>query len=288
MAGVKVSDYQLGDSGAQKWTNFLTTIEKQRKGFIALSLTNYDNNNAPQIAAGSVVEISGALYQFESDEAINGTPTSGVVNYIYIDPADILPYWTTTAPTWSSAKGGWYDSTETKRYIGGCYYDGTNYQMKWILSDIHSHGEMRLQIPIENVAIYETGIDNSWKTRVGYLKQGIITPLNNYAVTAKIAVPLESYTLIQELTIGANLNSASTLGVYLYRYENNSLNGDGEELLNYTINGTGGDITDTKTNIQHPVIEDNYRYIIMLQRTTTTNCEDIIYNIYAKIFWVKH
>ena len=129
MAGTKINDYAVGQD---KWDELLTTIEKQRKGFIALSLTNYDNNSEPAIAAGSYIEISGALYGFTSEESINGTPSSGDTNYIYIDTTDLKPYWTTTAPTWGADKNGWYDSTETDRYIGGCYYDGTNYTGKWV------------------------------------------------------------------------------------------------------------------------------------------------------------
>jgi len=138
MPATKISDYAVGQN---KWDELLTTIEKQRKGFIALSLTNYDNNSEPAIAAGSYVEISGALYGFTSEEAINGTPSSGDTNYIYIDTTDLKPYWTTTAPTWSADKNGWYDSTETDRYIGGCYYDGTNYTGKWVYQLL---GQVRL------------------------------------------------------------------------------------------------------------------------------------------------
>jgi hypothetical protein len=132
MAGSKISDYQIGDSSSTKWSNFLTTIEKQRKGYIGLSLTNYSNSSLPAIASGSYVEISGALYGFSSDEAISGTATSSSTNYIYIQPSDITAHWTVTAPTWSTAKNGWYDAGETNRYVGGCYYDGTNYTGKWV------------------------------------------------------------------------------------------------------------------------------------------------------------
>ena len=81
MAASKISDYTIGGSN---WTELLTTIEKQRRGYNGISLTNYDNNSLPAIAAGSYFEISGALYGFESEEAITGTPSSGNTNYIYI------------------------------------------------------------------------------------------------------------------------------------------------------------------------------------------------------------
>jgi len=146
MAGTKINDYAVGQD---KWDELLTTIEKQRKGFIALSLTNYDNNSEPAIAAGGYIEISGALYGFTSEEAINGTPSSGNTNYIYIDTTDLKPYWTTTAPTWSTDKNGWYDSTETDRYIGGCYYDGANYTGKWV----YTTGQLIRKDNIEDDAV---------------------------------------------------------------------------------------------------------------------------------------
>jgi len=129
MSATKISDYSIGGSN---WTELLTTIEKQRKGFNGISLTNYDNNSLPAIAEGSYFEISGSLYGFESEEAITGTPSSGNINYIYINGTTFVPVWTTTAPTWSDAKNGWYDAGETHRYVGGCYYDGANYTGKWV------------------------------------------------------------------------------------------------------------------------------------------------------------
>ena len=132
MSGVLISDYQIG---TPKWSALLASIEKARKGYLGLSLTNYDNNSLPAIAAGSNLEISGALYGFTAEEAIGGTPSSGNINYIYINPTPITATWTTTAPVWSDAKNGWYDAGESNRYIGGCYYDGTKYQQKWIYGD---------------------------------------------------------------------------------------------------------------------------------------------------------
>jgi len=129
MAATKISDYAIGGSN---WTELLTTIEKQRKGYNGISLTNYGNNSLPAIAEGSYFEISGALYGFESEEAITGSPSSGNINYIYIDGTTFVPVWTTTAPTWSDAKNGWYDAGETHRYVADCYYDGTNYIGKWL------------------------------------------------------------------------------------------------------------------------------------------------------------
>jgi hypothetical protein len=123
---------------AQDWQSFATQVEKQRLGFIALSLTNYDSNSEPQIAAGSVVEISGSLFKFDSNDSIGGTPTTGQMNYIMLevsgsgDEQTASGSWTTTAPTWNDGKQGWYEATGNKRYVAGCCYDGTNYRHKFL------------------------------------------------------------------------------------------------------------------------------------------------------------
>jgi len=123
--------------------SFGTQVEKQRLGFIALSLTEYDNNSVPQIAAGSCVEISGSIFQFPSNDTITGTPSSGNINYIMLtisgsgDSQEIEASWTTTAPNWNTSKQGWYDATGAKRYVGKCYFDGTNYTYKSVFGALH-------------------------------------------------------------------------------------------------------------------------------------------------------
>ena len=123
---------------ATDWQSFGTQVEKQRLGFIALSLTNYDNDSEPQIVAGSVVEISGSLFQFSSNDSVSGTPVTDSINYIMLevsgsgDSQTVSGSWTTTAPTWNDAKQGWYDATGNKRYVAGCIYDGTYYNHKFL------------------------------------------------------------------------------------------------------------------------------------------------------------
>jgi len=58
--------------GAANWEDFITHVEKFRRGHIELSLTNYTNTSEPNIASGSVVEINGGLYQFTANESITG------------------------------------------------------------------------------------------------------------------------------------------------------------------------------------------------------------------------
>jgi len=118
--------------------SFGTQQEKGRLGIIPLSLTNYDNNSVPQIAAGSCVEISGSIFQFPSDDTITDTPSSGNINYIMLtvsgsgDSQTVEASWTTTAPTWNTSKQGYYDATGAKRYVGKCFFDGTYYTQKMV------------------------------------------------------------------------------------------------------------------------------------------------------------
>ncbi len=128
---IPTPDYKAVDG-----QSFGTQVEKQRLGFIGLSLTNYDNNSVPQIAAGSCVEISGSIFQFPSNDTITGTPSSGNINYIILtvsgsgDSQTVGASWTTTVPSWNTSKQGWYDATNAKRYVAECYYEDLNYTGK--------------------------------------------------------------------------------------------------------------------------------------------------------------
>ena len=117
MAGSKINDFAIGDSNIQ---SVMLTLDKTFKGLHHVSLTNYDNTSESQIAAGSVVENNGALYQFTSNESITGTPSDGTV-YIRLVPSGdtITAEYTNTAPTWSDSKQGWYGTggDANKRYL---------------------------------------------------------------------------------------------------------------------------------------------------------------------------
>jgi hypothetical protein len=82
-----------------------------------ISLTNYDTTGVPAIAAGSIVECNGALFEFTADEAVTGTPSNGTV-YIQIIPSTTTctAAFTNTAPTWSDAKQGFYGTGGAANY----------------------------------------------------------------------------------------------------------------------------------------------------------------------------
>lgn len=117
-------------------------IEKQRLGYTGLSLTEYDADNEPQIAAGSKVEIAGALFEFTADESISGWGGIGNNNDVYIklvvSGTAITAEFTTTAPTWSTSNQGWYGTggAALHRYVAWLRKDGSgNYTAKRLLKD---------------------------------------------------------------------------------------------------------------------------------------------------------
>jgi len=128
MSGNKINNYSSIDSNI---TEMQLTEDASFVGMHQVSLTNYKTTTAPTIAAGSKVEVNGALYGFSSAETITGSPSDGVV-YIFVIPngATCTAQYTNTAPTWSDAKQGWYGTggAATYRYLN--YFmvkSGTSY-----------------------------------------------------------------------------------------------------------------------------------------------------------------
>jgi len=114
MSGSRLNNYSSIDS------NILEMQLTEDASFIGqhtVSLTNYKTTTIPQIAAGSKVEVSGALYGFSSAESIGGSASDGV-NYIVIIPntTTCTAEWRQTAPTWSDAKQGYYGTGGSANY----------------------------------------------------------------------------------------------------------------------------------------------------------------------------
>ena len=115
MAGTKYGSFAVGDANID---NVMLNLAGINTGYCAITLTEMTTTNVPQIAAGSKIEVGGSLFKFDANETITGTATTGA-NYIRLVPSgsSITAEWTTTAPTWSDSKQGWYDSTGAKRYV---------------------------------------------------------------------------------------------------------------------------------------------------------------------------
>jgi len=72
-------------------TVYATQIAKQRLGYQAISLTNYNNDLEPQIAAGSKVEIGSALFEAAANESISGWAGIGTCTSSWSSPEPRRP-----------------------------------------------------------------------------------------------------------------------------------------------------------------------------------------------------
>lgn len=115
MSGTKLSGYGVGDANL---TKLMLTCDAQRKGFSAVSLTNYEDDSLPDIAAGSAIEINGALFYFDGDELISGSPSDGDV-YIKVIPSGSTcsAEFTADPGDWNTAKFGFYTDGGNSRVI---------------------------------------------------------------------------------------------------------------------------------------------------------------------------
>ena len=128
----QINNYGIGDVNL---TSLMETLDRQRRGYQAISLTHYDDNLEPKITAGSIVELGGALFKCEADESITGWAGIGNENDVYIklvpSGSTATVAFITAAPTWSTSKQGWYVGND--RYVGGLYRDASgNYSRKWL------------------------------------------------------------------------------------------------------------------------------------------------------------
>jgi hypothetical protein len=115
-------------------TDAVERLEKTYEGYNGVSLTNFALTTEPEIANGSVVEIGGAIWEASGgNESITGWAGIGNGNdvYIYVDAAGAATF-STTAPTWDTAKQGWYNGTD--RAVAGLYkVDAATYADKYMI-----------------------------------------------------------------------------------------------------------------------------------------------------------
>lgn len=124
MAGTII---ETPDISAEDWTDFIIQVEKMRKGFMALTFTNFDNTDEPAVASGSIIEMTGAIYQF-TETAIDWSAAGSVASAVWITVVRDAAISTCSivasddAPIWVDAKQGYYGSAGSlTRYAGGCY-----------------------------------------------------------------------------------------------------------------------------------------------------------------------
>jgi hypothetical protein len=129
MAGSKLNTYGVGDVNL---TNLMQVLDATRLGFSAIELTEWTTTTVPKIAAGSKVEVNGAMYKFDADETITGSPSDGLV-YIKVVPSgdSITAEFTNTAPTWRNDLHGYYESAvSVNRYVATVQKATSSYTRK--------------------------------------------------------------------------------------------------------------------------------------------------------------
>jgi hypothetical protein len=132
MAGTKINIYASVSNADVD--NIELVLTKTFRGMCVASLTHWNDIAVPAIAAGSVIEIDGDMFEFSSDEAI-GTIAGDGTRFIKLIPSGstVTAVFTATAPVWDKTRQGWYSPTggeETYRYLpfdmyaySGAYYD---------------------------------------------------------------------------------------------------------------------------------------------------------------------
>lgn len=161
MAFSKVSGYAIGDTN---FDNMMLTLDKAYKGKMSLSLTEYTTATIPEIAAGSWVEVNGALFETDSNVAISttdpvngGTVANGTVYVTLVPSGDSCTAgFVDTAPTWSDSKQGYYYTGDYANYraVGRALKATSSYTYKSILN---FNSSVSPEIYISNNNLYTTG-----------------------------------------------------------------------------------------------------------------------------------
>lgn len=115
-------------------------------GYDGISFTNMGSSAESIIAAGSGVEVSGAMFKATTDTTPNASSWTAIATastaYLILTPSGTTPTqiltasYTITPPTWDTAKQGWYGSApSTIRYIFRVYKNDTSSHTKKIIMD---------------------------------------------------------------------------------------------------------------------------------------------------------
>jgi hypothetical protein len=130
MAGSKVD---LSGSSSATVTNIIQTLQAQRTGYEAVSLTNMSTTSVSAIAAGSVAEIGASLYGFSTEEPVSTEDilsTAAMTYAISLVPSSsiVTAHFSSLTPVWREDYCGWYESSSSiNKVIALNYFNGTNY-----------------------------------------------------------------------------------------------------------------------------------------------------------------
>lgn len=128
--------------------DILSTFALFGKGYMNVDLTNYGTTTAPQIVAGSVVEINGQIYRNESAVTITGSVSNSTWYDILLTPSGssfTASYVARETGVWDSSKRGLYSSNN--RVVACVYIDGSGgYINKNVLNIVNRKIELKMEI----------------------------------------------------------------------------------------------------------------------------------------------
>jgi hypothetical protein len=255
------------------WATAWEQAEYTRKGKMGLSLTEYFTGTIPQVASGSWAEVAGSIYKWTSDDTISGTPTSGVLNFIKLVPSGtgvssiVTPTWDMNPPAWSAVYQGKYYGTS--RCIGGCYYDGTNYLLKWV-QDRRDIGPYTEWITA-TMGFVPSG--DTWGAGLAE-PRGLTLQFNSNPLITGDGVYLQVFAQDNDIVTGLYIETTSATNSTVVTFTLQRINVD-ETVNNMaevelactgTTNASGND-----TSVSYPIIDnENYIYAVYVRTTTGT------------------
>jgi len=110
------ADYNVSTN----WEDETIIKSALKPGHINCHFSNMDTDAVSIVLSGSVLDICGSLYVFDSDTTPTGSLETGRINYlrVYDDSGSGECEYTLVAPSYNQELKGWYDSdTNLKRYI---------------------------------------------------------------------------------------------------------------------------------------------------------------------------
>ena len=240
MAGTQINDYGVGDTNL---TSLMNTADTQRIGYHSVSLTNYATTTVPAVAEGSVVEIAGALFEFQADEAISGSPANGTV-YIKLTPSgtSVTAAFSTVAPSWDDEKQGWYEAASNNRYLNfGMIKSGASYTkyhlpaQATVLVKAYPNGRLQCDdLYVDNDIIMTGEITDGTTSIYGYLDDG--TKLFAKRLTGTFGAGGGDLCLTMAHGLGAIVSGGNVvhISVFITKATNDQIWGVSEASLSFT------------------------------------------------------
>ena len=161
--------------------------------------------------------------------------------------------WSTTAPVWRDDYQGYYASAASSvRAIGGTYFDGSSYELKWVYTTRHTGPLDRSLIPALDGSAGYTAIDDiAWQGSIA-----VIDAANGNNIALGLRFP--RYAFVTGFTVICTAYTAGTLTTDLRR----SSSGTSSALASVNVTSAATFIDST---IVDPIIdEDTYNYFVRL------------------------